>query len=71
LFQATCGLHAILINPLSLFVIFMQPDQLTKIFELCGTPDEINWPGATKMPWYNNLKPPRQVKRHVKDAFKQ
>jgi cyclin-dependent kinase 12/13/ribosomal RNA-processing protein 12 len=47
-----------------------EPDQLTKIFELCGTPDEINWPGATKMPWYNNLKPPRPVKRHVKDAFK-
>ncbi|KAM0922383.1 hypothetical protein ACQ4PT_006214 [Festuca glaucescens] len=48
-----------------------EPDQLTKIFELCGTPDEIIWPGVTKMPWYNNLKPPRQVKRHVKDAFKQ
>ncbi|KAM0856974.1 hypothetical protein ACQ4PT_048774 [Festuca glaucescens] len=47
-----------------------EPDQLTKIFELCGTPDEIIWPGATKMPWYNNLKPPRPVKRHVKDAFK-
>jgi cyclin-dependent kinase 12/13/ribosomal RNA-processing protein 12 len=49
----------------------MQPDQLTKIFELCGTPDELIWPGVTKMPWYNNLKPPRPLKRHVKDAFKQ
>ncbi|VAH18785.1 unnamed protein product [Triticum turgidum subsp. durum] len=47
-----------------------EPDQLTKIFELCGTPDELIWPGVTKMPWYNNLKPPRQLKRHVKDAFK-
>jgi hypothetical protein len=48
-----------------------QPEQLTKIFELCGTPDEVNWPGVTKMPWYNNFKPPRQLKRKVKEAFKQ
>ncbi|KAM0907532.1 hypothetical protein ACQ4PT_016049 [Festuca glaucescens] len=47
-----------------------EPEQLTKIFELCGTPDESNWPGVTKMPWYNNFKPPRQLKRKVKEAFK-
>ena len=49
----------------------LQPEQLTKIFELCGTPDELIWPGVTKMPWYNNFKPPRVLKRKVKDAFKQ
>jgi len=47
-----------------------EPEQLTKIFELCGTPDELNWPGVSKMPWYNNFKPPRPLKRKVKDAFK-
>ncbi|XP_048549835.1 cyclin-dependent kinase C-2-like [Triticum urartu] len=47
-----------------------EPEQLTKIFELCGTPDELIWPGVTKMPWYNNFKPPRVLKRKVKDAFK-
>jgi len=48
----------------------MQPEQLTKIFELCGTPDELSWPGLTKMPWYNNFKPPHTMKRRVKEAFK-
>ncbi|KAL6853923.1 hypothetical protein ACP4OV_019952 [Aristida adscensionis] len=47
-----------------------EPEQLTKIFELCGTPDEIVWPGVTKMPWYNNFKPPRPIKRRVKEFFK-
>jgi len=52
-------------------VLFLQPEQLTKIFELCGTPDDIIWPGVTKMPWYNNFKPPRPLKRRVKEFFKQ
>lgn len=47
-----------------------EPEQLTKIFELCGTPDEINWPGVTKIPWYNNFKPPRPLKRRVREVFK-
>jgi hypothetical protein len=49
----------------------MQPEQLTKIFELCGTPDEFSWPGVMKLPWYNNLKPPRVIARRVKEVFKQ
>ncbi|NP_001340101.1 cyclin-dependent kinase C-2 [Zea mays] len=47
-----------------------EPEQLTKIFELCGTPDDTIWPGVTKMPWYNNFKPHRPLKRRVKDFFK-
>ncbi|XP_020596167.1 cyclin-dependent kinase C-2-like, partial [Phalaenopsis equestris] len=47
-----------------------EPEQLTKIFELCGTPDEVNWPGVTKMPWYNNFKPSRPTKRRVRELFK-
>ncbi|KAF8719882.1 hypothetical protein HU200_024643 [Digitaria exilis] len=47
-----------------------EPEQLTKIFELCGTPDELSWPGITQMPWYNNFKPPHTMKRRVKEAFK-
>ncbi|KAL5982188.1 Cyclin-dependent kinase C-2 [Asimina triloba] len=46
-------------------------DQLNKIFELCGFPDEVNWPGVSKMPWYNNFKPTRPMKRRVRDVFKQ
>ncbi|XP_066362470.1 cyclin-dependent kinase C-2-like [Miscanthus floridulus] len=47
-----------------------EPEQLTKIFELCGTPDEFSWPGVMKLPWYNNLKPPRVIARRVKEVFK-
>ncbi|KAJ6814679.1 cyclin-dependent kinase C-2 [Iris pallida] len=47
-----------------------EPEQLTKIFELCGTPDEINWPGVSKIPWYNNFKPAKPMKRRVREIFK-
>ncbi|OUZ99342.1 Protein kinase domain [Macleaya cordata] len=47
-----------------------EPEQLNKIFELCGAPDEINWPGVSKIPWYNNFKPTRPMKRRVREVFK-
>ncbi|XP_028550674.1 cyclin-dependent kinase C-2-like [Dendrobium catenatum] len=56
-------------NSLLVTCIF-QPEQLTKIFELCGTPDEVNWPGVSKMPWYNNFKPAKPMKRRVRELFK-
>lgn len=49
----------------------MQPEQLNKIFELCGSPDEVIWPGVSKMPGYNNLKPSRPMKRRVREVFRQ
>ncbi|XP_077224248.1 cyclin-dependent kinase C-1-like isoform X2 [Tasmannia lanceolata] len=45
-------------------------EQLNKIYELCGAPDEVNWPGVSKIPWYNNLKPTRPMKRRVREVFK-
>ncbi|RAL53071.1 unnamed protein product [Cuscuta campestris] len=47
-----------------------EPEQLNKIYELCGTPDEINWPGVTKIPWYNKFKPSRPMKRRVRETFR-
>lgn len=47
-----------------------EPEQLNKIFELCGTPDEINWPGVSKIPWYNKFKPARPMKRRIKEVFR-
>ncbi|XP_044504881.1 cyclin-dependent kinase C-2-like isoform X2 [Mangifera indica] len=47
-----------------------EPEQLNKIFELCGAPDEVNWPGVSKMPWYNNFKPTRPMKRRVREVFR-
>ncbi|XP_052196226.1 cyclin-dependent kinase C-1 [Diospyros lotus] len=47
-----------------------EPEQLNKIFELCGSPDEINWPGVSKIPWYNKFKPTRPMKRRVREVFR-
>ncbi|CAI0542274.1 unnamed protein product [Linum tenue] len=47
-----------------------EPEQLNKIFELCGSPDEVNWPGVSKIPWYNNFKPARPIKRRLREAFR-
>ncbi|KAK3001222.1 hypothetical protein RJ639_020719 [Escallonia herrerae] len=47
-----------------------EPEQLNKIYELCGSPDEINWPGVSGIPWYNKFKPTRQMKRRVKEVFR-
>ncbi|XP_050234386.1 cyclin-dependent kinase C-2-like [Mercurialis annua] len=44
--------------------------QLNKIFELCGAPDEVIWPGVTKIPWYNNFKPTRPMKRRIREVFR-
>ncbi|KZV53755.1 cyclin-dependent kinase C-2-like [Dorcoceras hygrometricum] len=47
-----------------------EPEQLNKIFELCGTPDEVNWPGVSKIPWYSKFKPARQMKRRIRELFR-
>ncbi|KVH57454.1 Protein kinase, catalytic domain-containing protein [Cynara cardunculus var. scolymus] len=35
-----------------------------------ATPDEINWPGVSKIPWYNNFKPTRPLKRRLREVFR-
>ncbi|XP_052197580.1 cyclin-dependent kinase C-2-like [Diospyros lotus] len=47
-----------------------EPEQINKIFELCGAPDESNWPGVSKIPWYNNFKPTRPIKRRLREVFR-
>lgn len=42
-----------------------------KIFELCGSPDEVNWPGVSKIRWYNNFKPARPMRRRLREVFRQ
>ncbi|GER54721.1 cyclin-dependent kinase C_1 [Striga asiatica] len=47
-----------------------EPEQLNKIFDICGTPNEDIWPGVSKIPWYNNFKPTRLVKRRLREHFR-
>jgi len=41
--------------------------QLEKIFQICGTPDEIEWPGVTKLPYYNELFPKPKYANKLKE----
>eukprot|EP01133_Synstelium_polycarpum_P015260 gene15260-18066_t len=44
-------------------------DQLDKIFQICGTPTEENWPTVNKMPWWEVLQPKRPSKRVIRDNY--
>eukprot|EP00898_Chlorokybus_atmophyticus_P008723 jgi/Chlat1/8852/Chrsp91S08186 len=44
-------------------------EQLNKIFQLCGSPTEENWPGVSKLPWYHMFKPERPFKRRIREEF--
>ena len=43
---------------------------MKKICEKCGTPNETNWPGVTKLPLYNKLCPRTNFPNSFKDFFK-
>lgn len=45
-------------------------EQLQLIFNLCGSPDETNWPGVSKLQWWQQFKPERPLKRRLKDVYK-
>ncbi|KAH9317744.1 hypothetical protein KI387_019513 [Taxus chinensis] len=47
-----------------------ETEQLNKIYELCGSPDESNWPGVSKLKFWPTLKPQRPMRRRVKEFFK-
>ncbi|KMT08218.1 hypothetical protein BVRB_6g142360 [Beta vulgaris subsp. vulgaris] len=47
-----------------------ESEQIFKIFELCGSPDESYWPGVTKLPWYDNFKPNRPLKRRLREHLR-
>ncbi|KAK4856042.1 hypothetical protein QYF36_013544 [Acer negundo] len=47
-----------------------EPEQLQKIFELCGSPDEVIWSGVSKLPSFNTFNPKRPLKRRVREVFR-
>ncbi|XP_057830855.1 cyclin-dependent kinase C-2 isoform X2 [Cryptomeria japonica] len=47
-----------------------EPEQVNKIYDLCGSPDESNWPGVSKLKYWSSLKPQKPMRRRVKEAFK-
>ncbi|KAL0370275.1 UNVERIFIED_CONTAM: Cyclin-dependent kinase C-2 [Sesamum angustifolium] len=63
-------IFAELLNGKPIFPGKDEPEQLNKIFDICGTPNEEIWPGVSKIPWYNNFKPTRVVKRRLREHFR-
>lgn len=48
-----------------------QIDQLKKIYDLCGSPDENNWPGVSEMPLYKRFEPSLPLKRRLIETYGQ
>ena len=44
-------------------------DQVDKIVEKCGTPNEENWPGVTKLPLYNMLCPKKDYPNVLRSIY--
>ncbi|KAG8383529.1 hypothetical protein BUALT_Bualt04G0023000 [Buddleja alternifolia] len=56
---------------ISFFAVLVSPnEQLDRIYDLCGTPDEETWPGVSKFPWYYRFKPMRQRKKRIHELFR-
>ncbi|KAL8479984.1 hypothetical protein ACS0TY_026793 [Phlomoides rotata] len=63
-------IFAELLNGKPIFPGKDEPEQINKIFDICGTPSEEIWPGVSKIPWYNNFKPTRLVKRRLREHYR-
>ncbi|XP_058069919.1 cyclin-dependent kinase C-2-like isoform X2 [Magnolia sinica] len=44
-------------------------DQMYKIWDLCGSANEFNWPGVSKLPKYDEFKPLKPMKRCVREVL--
>ncbi|KAK4492315.1 hypothetical protein RD792_003118 [Penstemon davidsonii] len=59
-----------LLNGTPIFAAKDEMKQLHKIFDICGTPTEANWPGVTQLPLYNQLNLKELVNGCLRQHFK-
>ena len=45
-------------------------DVFIQICKKCGTPNETNWPGVSKLPLFNKIIPQRQYKCELDKKYK-
>ena len=45
-------------------------NQLEWIWKIMGTPTPESWPGVTRLPWYELVKPREIIPSHFRDFFK-
>ncbi|KAL7084688.1 hypothetical protein ACP275_14G237100 [Erythranthe tilingii] len=63
-------IFAELLNGKPIFPGKDEAEQIHKIYDICGSATEEIWPGVSKLPWYNNFKPTRMVKRRLREHFR-
>ena len=44
-------------------------NQLEVIHSIMGTPNELDWPGVTNLPWYELVKPKEELPSRFRDLF--
>jgi len=44
--------------------------QLQVVYDILGTPDTIDWPELTELPWYELVKPRKSSKGGLRELFK-
>jgi cyclin-dependent kinase 12/13 len=66
--SAGCVLAEMLLKK-SLFPGKNELDQIEKIFVICGTPNESNWPGFGSLPWASALTPRFSLNSRIREIF--
>ena len=70
IWSAGCVFAELLTGNILFFVNGKEKDQINKIFSLCGTPNEKNWPGISNLPNYKDLSQKAEYKNILRDQFK-
>ncbi|KAK9937672.1 hypothetical protein M0R45_014447 [Rubus argutus] len=72
MWSAGCIFAELLCRGQPLFHGATEPEVLTKIVEVCGAPNEVNWPGVSKLPCHQNFKFEQMARRQrpLSDIFR-
>lgn len=65
MWSAACIVYQLLAKA-PLFPEDEESRMLTRIWKVCGTPEEANWPGCSNLPLYNKLRPQERSARRVR-----
>ncbi|KAL9644402.1 hypothetical protein ABK040_013631 [Willaertia magna] len=64
-----CILGELLLGERAMFMGKDDLDQIDKVFEWCGTPNEVNWPDVVKLAHWKDFKPKENMRRRLRDRF--
>jgi len=70
IWSAGCVFAELLTGNLLFYENGKEKDQINKIFSICGTPNEKNWPGITSLPNYKLFSQKTVYKNNLREHFK-